>query len=1554
MFDPKRKSSFVFKCISGLQTFILLVFFTFPPSLAQAQTVSVLNLPLPGTMVTASEKFIPPVIKGLTLHPENPLAFDFIIDPGNAKLTQAELKAEGEKLIKYFLASLTVPEEDLWVNLSPYEKSRIVPEGLGQTEMGRDLLAQDYILKQLSASLIYPEKDLGKDFWNRVYQKAKAAYGTTDIPVNTFNKVWIVPEHATILETDTTAFIAKSRLKVMLEADYVALDHNRANDVLGTSYLKEKDVNQVNSISSAIVKEIILPEIEKEVNEGKNFAALRQIYNSLILAVWFKHNLKDNLINQIYSNQSKINGIDVSDKTIKEQIYQQYLQAYRKGVFNYIKEDADAVSGQPIPRKYFSGGWEGRKTGKLVDDERVSVRPGSGNDVNSLEATGRIPANATKADGGTFVDMTSVLGNTPNAGARRQGGDEAMLVITETPAEGMQLRTPAGEDVFLFLKDGSLKMSGARDVKDASPIYVGVASKITRVINYGNFLVIEAKQDDGKVVMEVMNVQGLKDMKSLEGRELFDALGTERPQSVGFDATKFELQKEIELSANNEIRFIPAGSAAVQTLNLGFLNGQNDNAMLTDVDIKGAAEDLGITPEKVVEVLADSVDKNKFVDTMARMTGKTREQTIQNMITSGLAVKSAEEGGFSIAYSGAKFGFMDSMNPIRFRRAQVSNPNDRILTAADIPRLFVASIDREKFLNRFGQDTDVHQAVRSAFSSRASLAPIFQNRAMPEEMQQLIARNRDYRNAMMDAATRRDQAKLDQILEKARVNALAGSTESKPFLFTIASQAAPEEVNTGAMSEGEIVDHVRQKTGFELTAEEARKLKTKEPFSFATLEASERNAQVYDAAVKSGLLGVQYKVTNIKRFSPNSYLADMDALQTMVNEYNGYMVVLLSVEQSPDVLKGDGAGMATAVDAVSAVMGEDFLRSANVDIITDGGLKTRGGNWTGRYGYNGVMPTPHGVEYYRRAVKTLGQVRLQHQGFGENRVFWTASDGDYDIGDITFGKNKVSELQNDGSWNMMIHGAGETIFDSSEQDEVFRKVDEAAQQAGSDEKKFDELLRQDARINQILGLIESKKLDQLGENFSNPDSGKIEQFVEKPSPARILRMLRQLNTNQIIPNAFLVVYTKDAFLAQTAAYRQLTTTNRRLSEYGGSYFQALIDAQFNPGVLTKMPAETQEQFRKLGSEVMPKEKIIAASLGSVGRFTDRGKTQFLSDAYWDAIESARSQGQRGVIRKGKVDIDSNVTLDVPADAVVVLENVSIKSDKPVTVKLGDSTYLQNSKLSLTGDLTLSNKTAIIDSEITGPLDVRGGEVVLLGVVFRDGEQVKDLTPQGQWEDAKTLEVYSGETVVSILNTDGSRYVNRTLTNADYKDKKVSQIAGDLNSAKQAHPRLFGVPGISDESQSGNVDLLGMKNWYANGQSVALDQAKPSMDYVKMNQEKTVLSRGDQALLTSETDRGQIRAVEEMPVLNENLTAVRDTKRKVGGIDLNPANLKIEINKQNGGVNVQYDPQLIEQLRQQGIDGFVPFIINIQPMTSVMPLLGESSTDQKPMQLTSLN
>ena len=188
-------------------------------------------LPPPGQMVQLSLSYSPVVLKGIKLDPNNPFRFHFYVDTGNSK-NPLSFKSESSKLIKYFLASLTIPEKDLWVNLSPYEKDCIVPQAFGQTEMGRDLLAQDYILKQITASIIYPESKIGKEFWAKVYAEAEAKYGTTNIPINTFNKVWIIPDKAVVYENKGTAFVLESHLKVMLEEDYLLLQKHMKNNSL--------------------------------------------------------------------------------------------------------------------------------------------------------------------------------------------------------------------------------------------------------------------------------------------------------------------------------------------------------------------------------------------------------------------------------------------------------------------------------------------------------------------------------------------------------------------------------------------------------------------------------------------------------------------------------------------------------------------------------------------------------------------------------------------------------------------------------------------------------------------------------------------------------------------------------------------------------------------------------------------------------------------------------------------------------------------------------------------------------------------------------------------------------------------------------------------------------------------------------------------------------------------------------------------------------------------------------------------------------------------------
>ena len=220
-------------------------------------------------MVTPSTGFVPVHVIGMTTHPENPLEFDFIFNTGDTVIEREELKDETIKLVKYFLAALTVPDEEQWVNLSPYEGERIIPQAFSETDMGRDLLAQDYLLKQLTASLMYPEEDLGAKFWDRVYSKAYESFGTTEMPVNTFNKVWIVPDKAVVYEHNESVFITESHLKVMLEGDYLALAKNLDNQKIGTDQLQQNDVQTISDLSSDVVKDILIPEIEKKLMKVK-------------------------------------------------------------------------------------------------------------------------------------------------------------------------------------------------------------------------------------------------------------------------------------------------------------------------------------------------------------------------------------------------------------------------------------------------------------------------------------------------------------------------------------------------------------------------------------------------------------------------------------------------------------------------------------------------------------------------------------------------------------------------------------------------------------------------------------------------------------------------------------------------------------------------------------------------------------------------------------------------------------------------------------------------------------------------------------------------------------------------------------------------------------------------------------------------------------------------------------------------------------------------------------------------------------------------------------
>ncbi|MBF0479306.1 MAG: hypothetical protein HQL26_07460 [Candidatus Omnitrophica bacterium] len=306
---------------------------------------------------------------------------------------------------------------------------------MGKTELGRDMLAQDYIFKQLTASLMYPEKELGKKFWERVYSKIYASSPLRgegrvrgfDIPTDTFNKVWIVADKAKVLERNNAAYVVGAHLKVLLEQDYLAAQENRKEKIEDRQATKNKTTASIASDLSSpvypltsIIKEIIIPEIEKEVNQGEHFAQLRQMFYSMILATWYKLALKDALLNQVYSNKGKTSGVLSNDPAVKEKIYNQYLQSFKKGTFDYIKEEYDASSQQIVPRKYFSGGLApDMGIPKILDRAQIAT-PSDKVAMSAVGDMAMVQTNMAKVNGlpGAAIIDNALIGDSSNKGKK--------------------------------------------------------------------------------------------------------------------------------------------------------------------------------------------------------------------------------------------------------------------------------------------------------------------------------------------------------------------------------------------------------------------------------------------------------------------------------------------------------------------------------------------------------------------------------------------------------------------------------------------------------------------------------------------------------------------------------------------------------------------------------------------------------------------------------------------------------------------------------------------------------------------------------------------------------------------------------------------------------------------------------------------------------------------------------------------------------------------------------------------------------------------------------
>jgi len=262
--------------------------------------------------------------------------------------------------LEYFFLGLGIPSEKLWVNLKPQRAQDSVDPLVRDTDLGKIMLAADLTLKKDVSEVTNPRTSrTGREYWGRLYAKAQAL-GIDEMPIA--NRVWIIPGKAVLSETSDSVRIVNSPLQVCLESDYLS----------ESKRIPGKKAQELAQYGTSLMREMVLPELNKKVNEGPAYENLRRAYRAVILARWFKQHYgtqQPRLLQTISAAIAK----DLPSRLpySSEQIYREYMQSLRQGEYNFSEDSTGKLQSylELITRRYFSGG---------IDLRLISVEHASG------------------------------------------------------------------------------------------------------------------------------------------------------------------------------------------------------------------------------------------------------------------------------------------------------------------------------------------------------------------------------------------------------------------------------------------------------------------------------------------------------------------------------------------------------------------------------------------------------------------------------------------------------------------------------------------------------------------------------------------------------------------------------------------------------------------------------------------------------------------------------------------------------------------------------------------------------------------------------------------------------------------------------------------------------------------------------------------------------------------------------------------------------------------------------------------------------------------------
>ncbi len=245
-----------------------------------AQTLLQIQIPAYIGGYVAEDRFRPAQLRSLSFDPSQQDFIKFLDQGDLEKMNPGQISQEAKQLMQYFWIGLALPNESFWVNLRPDAPDQIIDPFLEKTDVGRIMLAADLQLKKDLAVFTSPNNQEGRQYWDKLYAKAETLFAGQEISIPTLTRPWIVPGEIIVRETNSSCHILKASLKVCLEQDHIK-DSKTYN-------FSDPRLKELNDFSFQLVRDLILPKLTREVNSSRKYAALRQVYYSLVLAQWFK------------------------------------------------------------------------------------------------------------------------------------------------------------------------------------------------------------------------------------------------------------------------------------------------------------------------------------------------------------------------------------------------------------------------------------------------------------------------------------------------------------------------------------------------------------------------------------------------------------------------------------------------------------------------------------------------------------------------------------------------------------------------------------------------------------------------------------------------------------------------------------------------------------------------------------------------------------------------------------------------------------------------------------------------------------------------------------------------------------------------------------------------------------------------------------------------------------------------------------------------------------------------------------------------------------------